>query len=358
MADTSVATGLTVQQWDDKFFTEYLGQFRFKQMMGTGTSSMIQVKEDLTKKKGDSITFALVNKLSGAGVTGSSDLEGNEESMDSRSFKLSVDKLRNGVRVPEVDEQFSAISLRQAAKDVLKDWIMEKTRDDVITALGSINGTAYASANATARNTWNVDNSDRVLFGATTANYNATHATAVLNVDATNDKLTTAALSLMKRLAKGASPQIRPIRTNTDEEWYVAFVPSLCFRDLREDTAIQAANRDAMARGKDNPLFTGGDLLWDGIIIKEIAEIPVLSGVGNAGADVAQVYLCGAQAIGIGWAKRTKTVTEVFDYGDKHGCACEEIRGIEKLTFGSGSGDTDDLKDHGVVTGFFSAAAD
>ena len=34
------------------------------------------------------------------------------------------------------------------------------------------------------------------------------------------------------------------------------------------------------------------------------------------------------------------------------------IYGIDKLTFGSGSSDTDDLKDHGVVTGFFADVAD
>jgi hypothetical protein len=35
-----------------------------------------------------------------------------------------------------------------------------------------------------------------------------------------------------------------------------------------------------------------------------------------------------------------------------------EMGGIEKMTFGSGSGDTDDLKDHGMVTGYFAAVAD
>ena len=69
--DSTVATGLTVQQWDDKFFTEYVRENRFKPVMGTTVNSVIQVKQDLTKKKGDSITYALVNKLTNAAVTGS-----------------------------------------------------------------------------------------------------------------------------------------------------------------------------------------------------------------------------------------------------------------------------------------------
>ncbi|MDX1738321.1 MAG: DUF4043 family protein, partial [Alphaproteobacteria bacterium] len=112
MANTTVATGLTVQQWDDKFFKEYIAENRFKRFMGTDENAIIQLKEDLTKKKGDSVTFALINKLTGAGVSGSAMLEGNEESMDSRSHKLTVDKIRNGVRIGEMDEQASAISLR------------------------------------------------------------------------------------------------------------------------------------------------------------------------------------------------------------------------------------------------------
>lgn len=35
MADTQTATGLRVQQWDDKFFTEYLNENPFSKYMGT-----------------------------------------------------------------------------------------------------------------------------------------------------------------------------------------------------------------------------------------------------------------------------------------------------------------------------------
>jgi hypothetical protein len=109
---------------------------------------------------------------------------------------------------------------------------------------------------------------------------------------------------------------------------------------------------------ENSRLFEGGDLLWDGIIVKEIEDIAVISGVGAGAIDVAPVYLCGAQALGYGVAERWKSAEELFDYGRKKGCAIMEMGGIEKMTFGSGSGDTDDLKDHGMVTGYFAAVAD
>ena len=365
MADTPVAAGLTVQNWDSKFFKEYLEANRFKKEMGTSSNNIIQLKEDLTKKKGDSVTFALVNRLSGAGVTGSNTLEGNEEAMDSRSFKLTVNKIRNAVRVAEIDEQFSAISLRQAGREVLMDWIMENMRDGIITALGSINGVAYASATEAQKDGWLDDNFDRVLFGDALANTDATGGTvaydmssSLLNVTSSM-KFTAASLQLMKRIASTASPKIRPIRTSEDERWFVAYTNSRCFRDLKADTTITAVQREAWSRGSSNPLFTGGDIIYDGIIVKEIPDIDSLGTVGGSSAAVSPVYLCGAQALGIAWAKKTTSKTETFDYGDKMGVAIEEIRGIGKMRFGShATVDTNDLKDHGIVTGFFGAAAD
>ena len=359
MADTTVATGLTVQQWDDKFFTEYLQENRFKPYMGKTENSIIQVKEALTSKKGDSVTYALVNRLTNAATTGNSTLEGNEEDMASRSFKCTVEKRRNAVRVSDTDEQFSAISLRQAGRAVLMDWAMEDSRDLVIEALGSINGTAYASASETAKDAWLVDNADRVLFGAAKSN-NASndHSAALAEIDNTADKLTSGAASLMKRIALSAAPKIRPIRIKGGKRFFVVFCGPRTFRDLKTDTTITQAQRDVALRMQNNKLFQGGDIEWDGMIFHEIDDIAAIAGVGAGGIDVEPVYLCGAQAIAHAWSRRWRTVTEEFDYGDKHGVAAEAFYGCKKMIFGSGSGDTDDLKDHGLVTGYFAAVAD
>jgi hypothetical protein len=184
------------------------------------------------------------------------------------------------------------------------------------------------------------------------------HSTSLGNIDNSDDKLTSAAVSLMKRIAQTASPAIRPIRLNEDEEWYVLFANSLAFRDLAANATMTQANRDALNRGRDNPLFTGGSLIWDGVIIREVPEIGVLSGVGASAINVQPAYLCGAQAIGVAWAQRTKSTTQVKDYEFVNGVGIQEMRGIEKLIFGTGAGDTDDLKDHGMVTGFFAGVAD
>lgn len=356
MALTTARTGLTPQQWDDKFFMEYVRENRFKRYMGTDENSIIQLKEDLTKKKGDKVTFAAVNKLTGAGVTGNTTLEGNEEELDTRSMAVTVAPLRHAVAVTNWDEQKSTIELRDTAKMALKMWSMEKMKTAIITALGSINGVAYADASEAQKDAWLVDNSDRVLFGATKSNASSNdHSTSLANIDNTSDKLSPAIISLAKRIAQSASPAIRPIRLNEDEEWFVMFCGPQAFRDLSNDTTMTQANRDARTRGMDNPLFTGGSLIWDGVIIREIPEIAAVS---NGTIDCNPNYLVGAQALGVAWAQRTKTTTQVNDYGFRNGVGVQEMRGIEKLLFGSGAGDTDDLKQHGVVTVWTAGVAD
>ena len=359
MALSNAAAGLTPKQWDDKFFEEYVRESRFFPYEGTGENSVIQVKENLTKNRGDTVYFALANRLSGAGVTGNTLLEGAEEAMMSREYSLAVQTYRNATAVTGHDEQLSAIDLRDASKTMLKLWAMELKRDQIIAALKSIDGVAYGSATAGQKNAWGVRNQDRVLF-AKTSNYNATYKTAFDAIVAA-DTLTAAKVSLMKRQAQTATPKIRPLRIDGDREFFVLYANSLAFRDLALDPVMTAANRDARARGvSDHPIFQGGSLIWDGVVIVEIPEI----GTYGVNANVAPVivgpaFLCGAQALGVAMAKRPKTTVDVRDYGFVQGCGVQMMHGIGKVLFDTSAGnDGTAKKDHGIVTGLFSAVAD
>lgn len=362
MGETSVPTGLTVQQWDNKYFKEFLNKDWFKAFSGTGSNKMIQVKEDLTKKDGDSVTFTLVNKLTGTAKDSDEDLEGNEEGVDLRSQKVTIREYAHAVKFKKFDNQKTAIDLRESHKDVLMDWNMELHRDNVIEALGSINGVAYASATETNKDAWLVDNADRVLFGAAKSNNSSNdHSASLANIDSTTDVLKPGALSLMKRMALQANPKIRPIREKgsiSGSNMYVILAGTYPLRDLKNDSTFLQANREARARGKLNPIFSDADYIYDNLAIYEIEDLPIYEGVGQSSIDVAPVYLCGAQAVGTAWAMRPNTVDEEFDYKRRVGIGIKQWYKVEKLRFGSGSTDTADLKDHGIVTGYFSSVAD
>ncbi|WP_457797627.1 N4-gp56 family major capsid protein [Methylocystis sp. S23] len=365
MADTTVADGLKVKQWDSDFFTEVSRDNRFAGEFGTAETSLIQVREDLTKKPGDRVVFALANRLTNEAVTGSNWLEGNEEQQKFRSFEVTVNKRRNGTQVAEIDEQYSAVSIRQAAKFTLKEWAIEDTENLVIRSMTSINGVRYSSASEAQKDAWLVDNADRVLFGKVRSNNSANdHSASLANLDTTNDLFNTAAISKMKTIAETiANPRIKPVRSTVAKngrKYFIIYAHPYAFDDLKSDTALQAAQKDVVLTMENERLFEGGDLYWDGCIIKKIEQASSewnLGLVGNgANTTVVGAFLCGAQAFGAAYAKRWQSKTQTRDYGDKYGVAIESIYGIEKMRFGSGAGDTDDQKDHGIVTGWFATA--
>lgn len=376
MADTLVPSALRVKQWDDNYFVEYIRGNRLARYMGTDENAIVQVKEVLTKKPGDTVYFELINKLAGAGRKNNQTLQGFEEDLSQRSFPLTINLYRHGVVVAEYEEQATAVDLRNAGKAALMNWSMEQTRDRFITALGSKDTvlagagqgpggsgstSAFQVTNATALNTWTTENRDRTLYGGVISNGSSNvFATALATVGTAAGKLTSSAVSVMKRMAKTSTPKIRPIKVNGDEEWYVMFAHSNCFRDLKLDTNIVQSRQYALERGTDNPLFTDGDIIWDGVIVREIPELNQNTWLaqGASSVDVGENYLCGAQALGYGLAQRWNTRTQEMDYKTKNGIAVQQIYDVGKLQFGTGPTDTTTPKDYGVLTGFFAAVGD
>jgi hypothetical protein len=363
MTTTTVPTNARVVQYQNKFFREYIRGNRFSKAMGTDENSPIQLVEDLTKKRGEQVFMYLVNRLTGTGRTGYQTLKGHEEAMDTRSFPLKVALTRHAVTHWQTDEQFSAIDLVEAKNAVLKNWFMENIRDRIILALGSmsIDGAthfAYADADETSiKDVWLANNSDRVLFGAGVGSF-TDHSADLSQLDTTNDIVTEANLKLLKDKAKTASPKIRPIKVREDEEWYLVYMGTKLFRQAQ--TALATLNREAWVRaqGESNPLFTGGDLICDGMIIKEIPEIGSLAGTPGASGTtaVAPAYLVGAQALGYGIALRSKVIEDTDDYGEVRGAGIKMVDVVRKAYFGTGADDTTTPKQHGVVTGYFAHA--
>lgn len=361
MANTTISTANRVKQWDTDFFKEYVRANRFKRYMGTNENSIIQVKNNLTKKAGDAVTIPLVGALdASAGYNdGSSTLVGSEKALPNDGHKVTIGVVRDATVVNLEEEQASPIAIRDAGKTALKTLAMRYLRNDLITALGSIHGIAYGTATAGQRNTWHDANSDRLLYGADIGNFVASnHAASLLAITAA-ETLNKATVSKLKRIAQDAEnvngDGIRPVTFGEDEETFVMFVGTRAFRDLKLDLAT--VHTDAMQRGKENPLFTGTtSLYWDGVVIREIPEIASLGAVGASSALVEPVYLCGAQALAVCWAQTTKTtLRKEDDYGFQHGVGFFEMRGVEKVLWGQG---TNTAKDWGMVTGFVAAAAD
>jgi hypothetical protein len=265
---------------------------------------------------------------------------------------------------------------------LLEDWGKELQRDEIVdtfyaiplntippAGLGStygqrVNGALFDSATATQRNTWMGDQSDRVLVGGSTNLYSATWATAMANV---NSGMTLSASMLLKakRLAKAANPRIRPYRLKNGREYFVCFANSLQFRDLQADPTIIQANTQARPREGDgldqNPLFQDGDLLYSGIIVREIPELGVRLPIsyqtaGASSIQVAPAFLCGQSAMAWAWGRMPRpTFLKEDDYQFYRGVGIEMAYGLKKIAKLNPQGN---YKEWGVFTIFAAAQAD
>jgi N4-gp56 family major capsid protein len=360
MSETSISTShaITAEQFNDMAFREYTDKLVLKQYMGTDSEAMIHVNENLSKAPGDAITFNLASQIDGAGVEGESDMEGNEEALVFYGQRVTLQLYKNAVRLGgDLTEQRSPFDIKMEAKPNLTTWLAHKVEDKMFEALASFDGVAYSSATETQKDAFLASNSDRFLFGATTANNAGNdHSTCLSEIDGTTDILKTETISLAKRLAQLADPKIRPIKLMNGEEWYVMFVHPLAARDLKNTDAWKNAQQYARLRGDGNNIFTGALGEWDGVVLVESNKCPLLPDVGNgATVDVAANFLCGSQALlyaqgGFGSKGRVSLTEKLFDYDSKWGCQIKTMFGHAKAVFNS--------KQHGVVTVYTSAQPD
>jgi len=388
MSLSSISAGNRVTDFQAKVNRVYVRDGRFGPYIGATENAIIQTNKNIRRK-----SIPLIGKLSSAGVRGSTSLVGNEESLSNFDFTFEPTHLRNGVLIDNEEKEKSEFDLYQEARPALQNWIMELKRDQIIQAMGAIQadgvyrnygGTeasgAKGSAAASAANfdTWQAANTDRILYGIARSNTTSgDHTTSLATIDTTNDKMSALMVSQLKRMAMQANPLIRPVMVNEDEPWYVLFLGSFSFRDLRADATIIAANKDARPREKDfkdNPLFGGGDLMWDSVIIKEVPDLDKFidnsSGTGlwdgvwganaaadnlrTAGASSSRVgigFLCGAQAVCFGRGKDASfKLRNEDDYEHLNGVGITAKHDIKKIFFNN--------KQHGMVTSFHSAAVD
>lgn len=380
MAVTTVQSNNKLVKFTQEINREWVRENMFSPYEGEDMTSIIRRKMEL-KNGGEQMNIPLVGRLTGAGK-GSGTLVGNEEKIDNYGMRVWLDWARHAVVTNKAEQQKDSADIFGQAKPLLSDWASELRRDELIaalmalpsessqTGLGSedgarVNGILYDDATAAQRNTWNADNSDRVLYGAAVSNYDATHATALANVDTTSDKFTAANLQTLKRVAKLANPKIRPYKTKNGYEYYVAFAGSNPFRDLK--ASLETVNKDARPREADgvskNPLFQDGDQIYDGVIVREVPEMSnfvtdvwtTLKTAGDTSSRVEPVFLCGQQAAVYAIGQMMKpTFRKEDDYGFITGTGIEMAYGVSKV-FRKPNANSK-LIQTGMATGFFSAA--
>lgn len=288
-----------------KCWTEAKKDMFFERFTGTDENSIIQRDETLSKNKGDTVKFGLLMDLVGDGVGPGTMLEGNEESLSYYDMEVTLTSRRFGVRLDsELEEQKSPYDMAMQAKDKLKIRMAQYLDKLIFSTLTASPTTS------------------RVFYGG-----DATAENEIVDADT----LTTDLISKVKRAAKLATPKLRPVMVK-GKPHYVLVAHEYAMRDLRTSDKWINAQKDANVRGEDNPIFSGAEGIWDGVVLFSHENVP-WTATGASSAKVAHNLLLGAQAAVWAVAKDIYMREKTFDYDDQKGYGIGIIHGLKKSKF-------------------------
>lgn len=321
MAVTTINANLIPKLWAAKVWLEGKKKSFFDKLTAKDGSNVIHVNTDLTKAKGDAVTFGLAMSLTGAGVAGNATLKGNEEQLIMYDYKVTVDQTRNAVTLYDWDTQKAAYEMWPVIKDALVQWLADWKDNQVITK---------ATTAPTA---------GEVIFGG---------GKTAENTLAVTDKLTVELIGKAQRKAMLHSPKVMPLSIE-GKTLFALFVHPDAYRDLKTDPAWQNAHYYAHERGMNNPIFTGSSCIVDDVIIYEYERISKTA-TGATSAKVAHNLLMGKQAICEAVAREGFPIKDSDDYGNVQGQGIAFWGGIEKSKYNT--------KDYGMIQVMTGAADD
>lgn len=374
--------------WAPDLFLYALQNSRLSMLMGKEPDSIIHVNTDLSTKAGGTIVFELKNPLQGGGVGDDGDTTGNEETMTTGNMSLTVHERATAVKsAGMMSEQLTSIrrvdGFRRDAKRRLGEWIKNHAleNDLVVCASGGYNENSGGAAIETINESYPA--SDRIWYGGQSvgstpalSNSGVSYGSDVaLTAGATtaSNLFGTQVISKVRSLALEASPRFTP---------GVFRQPSAkAERDIRFDTMksvvgevfvilVHPGQRDTMRselgtngwaqltslcrqQSDNHPIFTGGNVLWDGCVVVEYDRILKRTGAGQttlaegfaldagraattdavaSGDKVCRALLLGAQALCFGWAAYPGWFEDYVDC-NKLKVKTDMIYGVAKTKF-------------------------
>lgn len=342
MADLAFATGdsQTVKLWGKDLLKTALGQtLFFKKFLGTNEDAVMYWAKDLEKNNGDSIAYDLLAELEGDGITGSNELEGNEENLDFQQDTILIDQLRHATGRALMSSQRSVHDLRAASKFALSRWWARKFESYMF----------------------------RYLCGDITINHAQTGTTftsnnVIYSGDATgegdmgnNDQFTLADIDYCVEKAKTKDKKMIPIMIE-GKLHYIMVLHPYSVTDLKLNVGGASTSiwmdiqKEAALRGKSNGIFTGALGVYNNTILFESPDI--YASTTTIRRNIFLAARAGCFALGnaydgmdqkkygkdnfISWHEYTR------DAGDKKYVKAGSVFGVKKNVF--------DSEDYGVIT--------
>ena len=337
---------LVPQQWSEGLEAEVLKKISYTGLIGKRSDSLIQWKETLSNKAGDTETIGLRMQLDNAPKSSSDAVEGNEQTLTLYNMSFTIDEVVDAVRFKNViDRQRVTFDMRDEAKAALADQLSNAWDHSLFNQLAG--ATHVSDATFYGHNT-PID--PQVLTGDGLNYYLNPLGGANKDEDlhASTDVFTVDLLEKAVERAKTMSPAIRPARIpGFNKPLYVCFIHPIHRTQLRQDDSgrMEEFWRAAANGGhvNDNPLITGNLGVWDDVLLVESNRVAlgVNSSTGASISTVRRAVFCGAQSAVIGWGRlggtprRFRWVEKQFDYDREYGVAAGFLGGIKTMNFNS-----------------------
>lgn len=316
MALTSFATGdsQTAKTWAKDLAHETLrasvaGLFIDNATSDHGTS-LIAMKEELKRGKGDQVTVILDAQLTGTGRYGVQTLEGYEESVSTSTQACVINEQRHAVGYERgiAEQRFaSTVDYRKWGRSALSDWFTDRVDTSIINQL---------TGNTLETNTYKLgfntltdfDTTYHRVLASTAATEQALNSTSFNITLDLIDKCVAKAETLNQ--ADGTGFPIKPVQM-WGQNVYVLIVHPNQARDLRTATgagSLQDLTKYFfMGSEKDNPVVNGGFLKGQTKIVGVYNNTVILSNpriprgrndsTGASVANTRRAVFCGAGAL-------------------------------------------------------------
>ena len=329
---------LTRKKWARDLFAIILPGIEYSYLVGTDSSSIVQMRSELGKGEGDKITFGIRLPLTGEGVVGRDTVEGNEEKLIFKDFDMTIEELNHAVDTGgRMDEQRIPYDLLREGKDALQDWWSDKLSDLIIATL--CGDTSYKIAGKTFAQACTAPSTNKVLTVNDTAEASITSA----------DMLDLHFLDRMKQLAElpTGGYKVRPLLKG-GKRYFRAILHNYVFDALRQNMNVGQFGDLQKAAGK--LAFPNVEFEYNGMLVSKSERVT------ESYDNVYRCVLVGAQAATIAWggAGESKGTVMAFVPYEKDAKRYVMIRGggilgVKKVVFNS--------EDYGVITGSSYGAA-
>ena len=296
------ADALAVQKWSTSLATEAEKKQYFRKFMGTSPDNMIVVKTELSKGKGEKITFGLRMKLDGDGVEDDYTIEGTgaEEALDFYNDAVFINQRRKGTKSKgKMSEQRVTYNMRKEGRDALSIWFAEDYDEQLMMYLSGARGidTSFHVAlgyTGRANNSFDTPDSDHIIYGG--------NASSLVTIDSA-DKMNMDLVEQMVAKIETLDPMIQPFRIEGEKK-YVILMHTWQAYDLRRSISQgDWLEIHKATDGEKSPIYRNALGEYAGMVLhKHRNVIRYDSTLGCASGVTAARALClGAQSGVIAW---------------------------------------------------------